>query len=198
MHKTLPKDAVLIPSNAEKVFSGVIFDLFQWQQELYDGTNATFEMGKRADTVIVLAIDGDQIIVLSEQQPGKPLVDTLPGGRPDPTDDSWLDAAKREMHEETGMEFESWRLIEVTQPTPKLEWFCATFLAFDKIATSPPHLDAGEKITVRKVPLSELKELIMGEGRSGLGHLALLMQDINTVKDILNIPEYIGTDVSRD
>ena len=155
-------------------------------------------MGKRADTVLILAIVDDQIIILSEQQPGKPKEYTLPGGRVDLSDHSWLDAAKREMREETGMEFKSWRLIEVTQPTAKLEWFCPIYLAYNKSTESDRHLDGGEKISVKRVSVSGLKSLIYNEGRSGLGHLSVLFETINTISDLQHLPEFVGVDVTLD
>lgn len=195
MRKTVPLDAVLIPKDAEKVFGGVIFDIYQWSQTLYDGSHVIFEMGRRPDTVLILAIVNNQVVVLSEQQPGKPHEYTLPGGRVDPKDSSWLEAAKREMLEETGMAFNKWRLIEVTQPTAKLEWFCPLYLAYDNLPQESPELDAGEKITLKRLSIAEIKELIDGEGKTGLGHLSHLLQDIESPDDILMLPEYQGKEI---
>lgn len=38
-----------IPPNAQRVFSGKIFDVYQWPQPLFDGSIATFEVAKRLD-----------------------------------------------------------------------------------------------------------------------------------------------------
>lgn len=32
-----------IPDHAKCVFKGVIFDVYQWEQKLYNGTTTTFE-----------------------------------------------------------------------------------------------------------------------------------------------------------
>jgi hypothetical protein len=45
-----------IPSHAHKVFSGVIFDVYQWDQELFNGKIATFEAIQRPSTVIVIPV----------------------------------------------------------------------------------------------------------------------------------------------
>ncbi|MEI7603954.1 MAG: hypothetical protein WCJ19_02970 [bacterium] len=45
-----------IPEDAVKVFSGVIFDVYQWQQLQFDGTYATFEKIKRNDVALVIPI----------------------------------------------------------------------------------------------------------------------------------------------
>ena len=58
-----------IPINAKKVFSGIIFDTYQWEQEMYDGSHKIFEMVKRSPTVDVIATMDDKIITLWEEQP---------------------------------------------------------------------------------------------------------------------------------
>lgn len=56
MRKYVPDGAKLLPKEAKKVFSGVISEVYQWPQELFDGTTATFEMIKRPDTVKIVAV----------------------------------------------------------------------------------------------------------------------------------------------
>ena len=51
----------IIPDEAEKVFNGVLFDVYQWQQEMYDGSYATFERLRRADTAAVICITDDDM-----------------------------------------------------------------------------------------------------------------------------------------
>ena len=56
MRKFVPATAKLIPEEAKKVFQGEIFAVYQWPQEMFDGSFATFEMLRRADTVKILAV----------------------------------------------------------------------------------------------------------------------------------------------
>lgn len=54
------------------MFKGVIFDVYQWEQEMFDGTTQTFEKLKRPDTIMVIPVTEDGKIILTEQeQPGK-------------------------------------------------------------------------------------------------------------------------------
>ena len=55
------------------------------------------------------------------------------------------------------MEFASWRLIDVVQPTHKIEWFIYNFLATGKIVHKKQQLDAGEKILVSQLSSEEVK-----------------------------------------
>jgi ADP-ribose pyrophosphatase YjhB (NUDIX family) len=157
--RPLPADAVVIPEGATRVFEGKIFDVYQWQQKLPDDSIETFEMLKRPDTVCVFAIDNDKVIVLDEEQPNDFVrKNGMPGGRVEPTDSSVLEAAKRELREETGLEFAEWTLLQVQQPSPKIEHFVYVFVAQNKLAEHSASQDLGEKIAVKRIPYEELKQ----------------------------------------
>jgi ribonuclease HI len=131
MRDYIPPNSILIPKNAKRVFTGVIYDVYQWKQRLFDGNYTTFEMLKRPDTIQVLAIKDNKAIVVNEEQPGiKPYLG-LPGGRHDKVTENELQAAKRELLEETGLSFKQWKLLSATQPHSKMDWFIYTFLAYD-------------------------------------------------------------------
>lgn len=155
--RPLPQDAHMIPDDAERVFKGTIFDVYHWQQQMFDGSFQTFEMLRRPDTTLVIAIDGDQIIVLDEQQPGTPMQhNSLAGGRVEPGEFP-LDGAKREVREEVGMQFADWALLEVTQPALKIEWFVYVYVAMNKTEQGQTAHEAGEKITIKSISFEEFK-----------------------------------------
>lgn len=105
MRKIIPKDAVLIPDAANRVFKGVVYDVYQWEQELFDGSHATFEMLKRPDTASVLPVVDNKVVILNEEQSHRGFKITFPSGRVDPADTSMLETAQRETFEETGYRF---------------------------------------------------------------------------------------------
>ncbi len=159
MREFVPKNVKLIPDNAEMVFRGKIFDVYQWPQEMFDGTTETFEMLKRADTVEIIAIKDDKIIITRQKQPRKDWYYAFPGGRTDMRDENELMAAKRELREETGMEFRNWKLIKAVQPFAKVDWLVYTFLATDFIQQGKQELDAGEVIEIKEVSFAEMVKL---------------------------------------
>jgi ADP-ribose pyrophosphatase len=160
MREVIPKGAALIPEHAERVFKGIIYDVYQWQQELFDGSHSTFEMLKRPDTIEVIAIKDGKIVVLEEEQPGRLPFFGFPGGRHDVEAESELDAARRELLEETGMAFRTWKLLDVTQHMPKIDHFVYIFLATDLEDQVVPHLDSGEKIDVQLWDFAKVKASI--------------------------------------
>lgn len=148
-----------MPEHAKRVFQGEIFDVYQWEQELFDGSTATFEKLKRSDTVAVVPIlPNKQIILIEDEQPGRRAILTFPAGRVELGEDP-LDAAKRELSEETGYTSTQWELWKAYQPATKLDWAIFVFIARNCTKTSEVALDAGERITVKEVSFDELLEL---------------------------------------
>ena len=56
-----------IPEHAKKVFEGVLFDVYQWEQECFDGSHATFEAVERLGSVNVIPVVGDKILINDEE-----------------------------------------------------------------------------------------------------------------------------------
>lgn len=174
MRKFVPKTAKLIPEEAEKVFQGKIYGVYQWPQKMFDGSFETFEMLRRPDTVKIIPIvtaeearrlgfaaedDEKRLIVTRQEQPRKDCFYDYPGGRMDETDADELSAAKRELLEETGLSFRNWKLVQVEQPFNKIDWLVYTFVATGLLERTEQKLDAGEKIEVMAMSFAEVKRL---------------------------------------
>lgn len=152
-----------IPPNARRVFKGKIFDVYQWQQKLFDGTILTFEKIKRTDSVNVFPITKEKKIILTEQeQPGgKPFIGAL-GGRID-ANESPLEAAKRELLEEAGYQAKKYILWDATQLLEKIDWAVYSFIAKNCKKIKKSHIDAGEKIKLIYVTFEEFLDLVAQE-----------------------------------
>lgn len=158
-----PKSKQPIPDNAKKVFGGVLFDVYQWEQELFDGTKTLFEKLKRPDTVVVFPVLDDGKIILTEQeQPGKEPFIGATGGRVDEGEDI-LEAAKRELLEESGYEASEFVLWDAQHPTSKIDWVVYTFIAKGLKKVSDMNLDPGEKIALKLVSLDEFIEIAINK-----------------------------------
>lgn len=198
MLKTLPDDAILIPDNAEVVFSGKIFDVYQWPQMLFEGSVATFEMLKRPDTVQVIVEDKGKLILIDDEQPGRASHVHFPGGRVDPEDSSWLEAAKRELKEETGIECKEWKLIAVVQPQPKIEWFVPWYLATDVTNRGVQSTDdGGEKIEVLERGFNEVRGSVLGGQEPTMQYATSIFLRCKSVEELLALPEYKGQETDR-
>jgi ADP-ribose pyrophosphatase len=196
MFKVVPKDAVLVPPHAKRVFEGVIYDVYQWPQKMFDGSSATFEMLKRPDTVSVICVVEDKVLVLEEEQPHSGARWSFPGGRVDETDQSLEHAAKRELLEETGYEFERWRLLHVRQPHTKIEWFIHIFLAWGAHKVSKPKIDAGEKINMMPLGVEKIRQMSL-KGVRYLNEGRDVLEKTKNVEELLALPEFQGQEVDR-
>ena len=196
MRKVIPSDAVLVPDRAKRVFKGVIYDVYHWPQILFDGSKITYEMLRRPDTIDVLCIVDDRIIVLDDTQPHQGTITTLPSGKVDLDDSSTLMAARREVVEETGYTFHNWKLVGVRQFHAKTEWFIYTYLAWKVAKLEKPKLDPGEKITVNLMPFDKVKEVAAKE-KGYMGETRFILDQASDVESLLLLPEYKGQEVDR-
>jgi ADP-ribose pyrophosphatase len=195
MRKLVPKHGLLIPDSAELAFKGVLFDTYQWQQELFDGSFTTFEMLRRHDIVSSICVIDDQVIILSEKQPPNIERMSLPGGSVDKTDVDILAAAKREVLEETGYSFKNWKIIKVTQPSTEIEWFVYLFVAWEMESKIEPHLDGGEDIELKLFSAKDAKQKVKSDAH--LRHNQDIFNQIDSVDDLINHQEFEGKEVDR-
>ena len=129
-----------------------------------------------SDWVTVVAVTTDEKIVMVEQYRfGVGELTTEPvAGMVDPGEDS-LDAAKRELLEETGFSGGSWRYLGSVQANPAIHNnLCHHWLVEDVVVTQEPSPDAGEAIRVHLMTLDEIKDAIaIGKLKHPLGLSAL-------------------------
>jgi ADP-ribose pyrophosphatase len=174
-----------IPPHARKVFSGVIFDIYQWDQEMYDGSVHTFESAARADAVSIIPVIDDQIVIIHEEQPGREANIGFPGGHIDPGEDP-LTAARRELYEETGMTFKDLKLVAIEDiGGHKVDWACYRYIATGLVNRDEPRLDPGEKIVVEIVDFDKAKEL--AENNIYMSHM--IMEQVDSLAELLALPE---------
>lgn len=174
-----------VPSVAEKVFSGITFDIYHWQQPLYDGSVTTFEIVKRHDAAAVIAIKDDKIIVLKQEQPLRSPYWSVPAGHIEPGEVP-AEAAARELVEETGMTFKTLKLVEVQFiGDNRLEWYAYRYVAYDLLSQEAPHPDHGEKIEVYEMSLAEAQEKARG---SVYASPSVLLR-VNSIEELKALPE---------
>ncbi|MFA4831003.1 MAG: NUDIX domain-containing protein [Patescibacteria group bacterium] len=148
-----------LPSTAKKIFSGVIFDVYQWEQKMFDKSTATFEMLKRANTLQVIATRGDKVLISYEEQPMKGKFHTLFGGRQE-DDETPLAGIKREFLEESGMVSDDWELFKTCEPYCKVDWTIYTYIARDCKKIQEVKNDPGEKTQTVELNFDEFIALV--------------------------------------
>lgn len=190
--RPLPPGAKRQSEQAKKVFEGVRFDIYQWQQKQFDESTATYEIVKRNDTVIIIPVIDDEIVLVKEQQPhwDKPGL-TLVAGMVNQDEDLKV-AARRELEEETGLVFETYNLVHIESPAPGIEWFAYTFVASGYKETKEKKLDPGEKNETIRVSIDEVIKMTREDQffYKPIYIREMIVRDkLNELKDVLKNPE---------
>ncbi len=114
------------------------------------------------DWVNVVALtEGRELVVVRQYRFGSEAVTIeIPGGVIDPGE-SPLDAARRELREESGFTSQDWTELGAVTPNPAFhDNRCHHFLARGVQRTHPQELDSGEDITVDLVSLERVREMV--------------------------------------
>jgi len=155
-----PKSRQPIPPHAKRVFEGVIFDIYQWEQELYDGSKVIFEKAARDDTVVVIpTLEDKKFLFLTDEQPSRDPILTFPAGRMDKAGEDPLTSIKRELLEETGYASDDWILWRSFQPASKIDWAVYIFVARKCKKVAEPNPGPGERITLQLKTFDEIIEI---------------------------------------
>jgi len=136
-----------------------------------------FYVLKAPEWINVIAMTADEQIVLVEQYRAGIDASSLeiPGGMTDPGEDP-LEAAKRELLEETGFSSTSWTKIGITSSNPAiLSNFTHLYLAERCEQTAEQMTDGNEDIAVHLLPFSQFLDLI----RNGTVHHAIVLAAVS-------------------
>jgi 8-oxo-dGTP pyrophosphatase MutT (NUDIX family) len=112
----------------------------------------------------------------------------LPMGRHDVESETELEAAQRELREETGLIFDTWRLIDITQPDRKVESFVYVFLATDFVEEVEQVLDGGERISVKLMDRDEAVAAAKSDASRYLP--TAMLESLGSIDELANLPQY--------
>ncbi|MEX0928356.1 MAG: NUDIX hydrolase [Balneolales bacterium] len=133
-----------------------VYNVYRNEAQSQDtGIRGDFFVIDAPDWTNVLAVTPqDEVILVRQYRHGiEKLTLEIPGGVIDPSDDRPLDAAKRELSEETGYTSSKWtRLGKVSANPAIMNNWCHLFLAEDCRLTDPLNPDAHEELTVHRRP----------------------------------------------
>jgi ADP-ribose pyrophosphatase len=185
-----PPNAKLVPPQAKLVFKGIIYDVYQWEQDVFDGTKKTFEMLKRPDTIRIVALKDNKMVIVKQEQPHIGSFIDVPGGMNDKGSENELDAAKRELLEETGLICKDWKLLSAKQQVNKIETFHYIFLAYNsEEKINVQKLDSGEKIEVEYLSFDEVKSLFDSPEVRFLPKD--ILNEVNSFEELITLPSLL-------
>jgi 8-oxo-dGTP pyrophosphatase MutT (NUDIX family) len=172
-----------------KTESGPDLTLFQtrfdWLENPRNGHTLKATILEAPDWVNIVALTPEGMLVVVRQYrfgTGEITLE-IPAGIVDPGEDS-LEAAVRELREETGFSSQSWEYLGWVEPNPAfINNRCHHWLARDAEQTTPPTLEEGENLSVEVLSLDEIK----GEVKSGRFRHSLAFTALSQVFDLRDI-----------
>jgi ADP-ribose pyrophosphatase len=162
------------PDRRETVWEGKLFDVVA---EEWDG--ATREIVEHAGSVAIVPFDRDGRLVLARQlrEAARQELLELPAGVVDEGEDE-LEAARRELREETGLHGGRWRLLRRLHPSPGYVREPLTLFVAEELEEGEPELDDGEDVELVRFGQDDLDGLLARlEDAKTLAGLLLVLRE---------------------
>ena len=161
----------------EEIFDGAVLHVVKDKILLPDGNTSyrEFCLHKGAVAVVPITDENEVLLVRQFRYAHHREFLEIPAGKFDFVGEDPLEAAKRELSEETGAVAEKYTYLGVLDTTPalideKIHMFLAEGLSF-----GDAHPDADEFISVERIHLSELVSMVMsGKIRDGKTQIGIL------------------------
>ena len=142
-----------------KKYKGKNINIALYETKL-NGTRISQEIVEQGNVVAILAIDGDEAILVNEFRYPVGYVLEIPAGTVD-KGETPLKCAKRELLEETG--YKAKKIEHLIRFFPKLGYntqIIDCYVATELTKISEPNLDEDELITVKKIKFRKLLNMI--------------------------------------
>ena len=149
-----------------KKYKGKNINIALYETKL-NGTRISQEIVEQGNVVAILAIDGDEAILVNEFRYPVGYVLEIPAGTVD-KGETPLKCAKRELLEETG--YKAKKIEHLIRFFPKLGYntqIIDCYVATELTKISEPNLDEDELITVKKIKFKKLLNMINNGKISG-------------------------------
>ena len=163
--------------SGELIYDGQVVHLWRDEIELPDGGRGVREIVRHVGAVAVLPLteDGEVICVRQYRYPFAEVLLEIPAGKLDSPDEDIIEAARRELREETGAV--GGELIPLGTLYPSVAIFDEKIHMFAAVGFDMGETDRDEDefMEVEKIPLSTLVEMVMsGEIRDAKTQTAVL------------------------
>jgi len=149
--------------DSKLIMDGTVLHVYYDNVELPNGGKAHRELIRHVGAVCMVPLTDDGKVIVERQfrYPVDRVITEIPAGKLDSKEEDPLEAAKRELAEETGMTADTWIHMGIFYPAPAYsDETIHMFLAKD-LHRGEQHLDADEFLEVTAVPIEELVDQIL-------------------------------------
>lgn len=148
---------------SKEVFSGRLLHVFSDDVLLPDGHKSVRELIRHNGAVAVVPLTDDGYVIAERQfrYPFDRVLTEIPAGKLDGKDEDHLEAAKRELREETGLVADTWISLGPLYPSIAYTDEVIYLYLAKGLKQEKQELDDGEFLNVVKIPLKEMVDLVM-------------------------------------
>lgn len=150
-------------TGSQEIFNGKILHVFRDTVELPDGSGSFRELIRHVGAVAVIPVTEDGKVIIERQfrYPFDEVITEIPAGKLDSIQEDHLEAAKRELVEETGITADEWIDLGVYYPTSAYSDERIFMYLAKGLHRGEQKLDEGEFLDVEEVALTELVDQVM-------------------------------------
>ena len=166
---------------SKQIYKGHILDVYVDDVTLPSGRKSHRELIRHCHASAILAVNEKNEIILEEQYryPYDEFIIELPAGKAEPNEEG-LATAKREFEEETGYQAKKWTKLGTFYPTVAYTDEVIDIYLAEELTFKGQHLDPGEELNYRFVPLEEVKQRVkedkIRDGKTLAGILQYLLR----------------------
>ncbi|MBR3360736.1 MAG: NUDIX hydrolase [Lachnospiraceae bacterium] len=169
--------------SSEEIFHGRLLHIFRDVVRLPNGNEVTRELFKHWGAVCIVPLTEDGNIIMERQfrYPLNRVITEIPAGKLDSLEEDRLDAAKRELLEETGITADHWVSLGDFCPAAAYSTERITMYLATGLHKGERHLDQDEFLNIKEMPMEEvIKEIMDGT-----------IDDGKTIAAVLKASQYL-------
>lgn len=161
---------------SEFIFDGKILHLYKDDVRLPNGKTAERECIRHIGAVCIIPYqDGMVYVERQYRYPVDEIIVEIPAGKLDFKEEDRLEAAKRELKEETGLSADKWTELGLFYPAAAYSDEAITMYLAEELSQGERHLDDDEFLDVYAVPLKDLlKDVMDGKIQDAKTQVAIL------------------------
>lgn len=151
-----------IKISGETVFCGKIFNIEKDVVRVQNGHLKEREVMKHPGGVVILALNENKIIFVKQYRYGaKDFLSELPAGKFDKPGENPLEAAKRELSEETGYIAEEWKELGFIYTSPAISCEKLYLFLARSLTKGAPHPDNDEFLEISEIEKEKVFNMII-------------------------------------
>ena len=161
----------------EEIFNGKILHVIRDDVRIPNGEMASREVIRHIGAVCIIPLTDENEVIVERQfrYPVNEIITEIPAGKLDYKDEDRLEAAKRELREETGYTATEWIDLGIFYPAAAYSDEKITLYLARGLSKGERELDADEFIDVYKVPMEALiKDVMDGKITDNKTQMAVL------------------------